>query len=139
MLTAFCGLHCENSDENMKKTVNGRNQRKEAEKMNILKSLPNPEDLIGKEICIHGTAMNAKAGAVVILEDEQILYILDLPEWDDEVLGKPIIVEGILDKKQIYPEAEVDESGAVSQGMSGKPFVIKMSKHSFTNEKYDYD
>lgn len=51
-----------------------------------------------KTVELSGIAKNAKAGAVIISNDENNVYYIDnLDYWNDEVLNKSIIVTGKLD------------------------------------------
>jgi len=55
-----------------------------------------PSQHIGKTVVIRGTAYDARAGAILELEDRTPIYIAGLTEWDPALNGKPVEVTGLL-------------------------------------------
>jgi hypothetical protein len=82
---------------------------------------------LGTPITIHGTAQNAKAGAVLIVDDGRVVYVQGLPEWEREVLGTELELTGTLRKERIYPDVDM-EGGTPSQGMREAPLVLELSE-----------
>ena len=73
---------------------------------------------------IRGRAENAKGGAVVITDTMGVVYIDGVDSWDDDVVGKDVVVKGeIFHGKQI-PDPVVDEDGAISTGAAGIQTVL---------------
>ena len=70
---------------------------------------------VGEQVELRGTAHNAKAGAVVVVDGEPI-YLRDVAAWPDEQLGKSVTVSGRLRSLQLIPPAVRDADGAISQG-----------------------
>jgi hypothetical protein len=81
------------------------------------------EAMIGQRVTIRGTAGNAKAGAVVLTDVKEVIYVRNRQEWPDDLIGKHLEVVGVLSKERIYHEATINE-GAISQGISGAQLVI---------------
>jgi hypothetical protein len=65
-----------------------------------------------------GVAENAKAGAVVVGPDGTTTWVEGLQQWPPELAGQPVVVTGTPVLAHVAPEAAVDESGAVSQGVA---------------------
>lgn len=89
----------------------------------------NLEDMIGKGIKIIGAAHNAKAGAVMMTDDDEVIYVRGRQEWPDEMIGNRIEIEGILTKGKVYPEVTIDEGGGISQGISGDQYAIELQDY----------
>jgi len=86
------------------------------------------ENLIGKEITLRGLAFNSKAGAVLKLKNDRIVYIYDLASWSSELLGQKICVTGTFQNKKIIPDVKIDENGAISQGAPGNQDLLENIK-----------
>jgi hypothetical protein len=71
---------------------------------------------VGKRVAISGKAIDAKAGAVLMTDRDEVIYLTDLQRWPDEYLDQRVVVEGTLRRGEVYPEA-TDEDGISSQGM----------------------
>jgi len=80
-----------------------------------------------QEKTVSGKAYNAKAGAVLMIDEDTPVYIEGMDEWDDDMVGKKVKLTGVLRPKQIYPEVDT-EGGIISQGMSGTPMVLQLTK-----------
>lgn len=78
-------------------------------------------------VTITGTAANAKLSAVVI-KDDVPYYLIDLDAWPEHVTGKQVAVTGILEETDEY-EAQVDESGAISQGTEGPILLLRSASY----------
>ena len=84
--------------------------------------------MIDSSVTIIGKASNSKAGALVVADSggsANSAYIEGLSGWDDDTFGKQVRVTGILRLKNIAPDPQVDEWGAVSAGMKGMANVIE--------------
>ena len=77
---------------------------------------------------IVGAAQNAKAGAVLLTESGEVIYIHELAEWPEDVLGCKVEALGRLEEIKLVPDPLVDEDGAVSAGAEGRQFVLKNTK-----------
>ncbi|HSE15794.1 MAG TPA: hypothetical protein VLB46_02010 [Pyrinomonadaceae bacterium] len=76
------------------------------------------ESSLDEHVAISGLAVNAKAGAIVTTDREEVIYLTDMHRWPKEFLDQRVVVEGTLRRGQVYPEAKDEEKGW-SQGMSG--------------------
>lgn len=85
-------------------------------------------ELFGKEITLLGVAFDSKAGAVLKVENDIIVYIYDLASWPDEFLRQQMCVTGTLQKKKIIPDVTIDENGAISQGAPGDQYLLENVK-----------
>ena len=82
------------------------------------------QDLIDQNAHFTGRAENAKGGAVVILQNQEVIYVRNLPSWDDEIVGKQVSIKGIVRSEKYIPDPEVAEDGAISQGAIGSQYVL---------------
>jgi hypothetical protein len=81
-------------------------------------------DLINQNASLIGRAENAKGGAVVVLQNQEVIYVRNLSSWEDEVVGKPVSIKGIVRLEKYIPDPEVSEDGAISQGAIGSQYVL---------------
>ncbi len=81
-------------------------------------------DLIDRSASLIGRAENAKGGAVVILGSQEVIYIRSVSSWDDEIVGKQVIIKGIVRLEKYIPNPEVSKDGAISQGAIGSQYVL---------------
>ena len=84
--------------------------------------------MIGQTVELHGRAFNSKAGAVLVTDDDQTVYIDGLEYWPDDVSGKSVIVNGLLKRKKYIPDPQTDADGAVSQGAQGEQLVLEKAR-----------
>ena len=85
------------------------------------------EGKVGQEVRVVGTAQNGKAGALVLTDSGEPVYIRGLEEWAPGLVGKKVVVEGRLERERIFPEVMVSADGAISQGMDGIPLSLRMT------------
>jgi hypothetical protein len=83
------------------------------------------EKAIGQRVSIKGVAHNAKVGAVILTEWDEVVYLRGIREWPERVIGKRIVKEGILRRQKIYPDVKV-EGEARSQGLQGDQFLLEV-------------
>lgn len=75
-------------------------------------------------ISVIGTALNAKAGAVIKTTYGKTFYIEDLAFWPENLYNKSVTVKGIL-KKEIFKQEDIkDDKGEWRQGMVGEKLTI---------------
>ena len=80
---------------------------------------------------IRGTSQNASHGAVVITESDTPVYINGIQEWDNCIVGKPIIVTGTLRRRSLVPKVSSSANGEVSHGIDGKSYILDNPKGKF--------
>ena len=86
---------------------------------------------VNKHVAISGKALDAKAGAVLMTDRDEVNYLTDLESWPDDYLDQRVIVEGTLRRGQVYPEAQ-DEDGVSSQGMSeDEQWYLEVDRYRF--------
>ncbi len=86
---------------------------------------------IEKDVELRGTAIDAKAGAVIKTDDGSVVYIKGLPSWPDDVIGKKVVATGTLHEEKFIPDPRVDADGAVSAGAHGTQAVLGNPKWRF--------
>jgi len=86
---------------------------------------PGLDTMVDQKVSLSGTAMDSKAGAVLVADDDTIVYLEDVDYWDASFAGKPVGVTGTLRRKQAIPPAAVADDGAISQGMDGDQWVLE--------------
>lgn len=80
---------------------------------------------LNKLINVHGTAQNARLGAVVMTEDLTPVFLEGIKEWDSDVVGKSVVVKGVLRRKLLAPRATVSPNGEISHGVEGDSYVLE--------------
>jgi len=83
------------------------------------------KDFLGQQVVLKGIAKNAKGWAVLINEDNNVIYIKDLLEWSEKLLDTQITIKGHLKKLKLIRDPQIDNNGAISQGAYGKQFVLE--------------
>ena len=81
-------------------------------------------DFIDKEVTLEGVAENAKGGGVILLSNQEPVYIRHLVWWVEHMVGKRLLATGILRYEKYIPDPEVSEDGGISQGAVGMQFVL---------------
>lgn len=84
--------------------------------------------MIGQTVELRGTAFDSKAGAVLVTDDDQTVYIDGLDYWPGDLSGKSVIVNGLLRRKKYIPDPQTDADGAISQGAEGEQLVLEKAK-----------
>ena len=79
-------------------------------------------DKIGTTVTLRGRALDANAGAVLLLEDETPIYIHVLEYWPDEFVGEEVEVRGVLQREKVIPNPE---ASPVSHGAAGMNLVLR--------------
>lgn len=75
---------------------------------------------LDQTLTLKSVAKNVKAGAVIITDNDEVMYIQGLTSWDDDIFNKEIIV--------------IVEDGTISQGTVGLQFVLKDAEWELTSE-----
>jgi hypothetical protein len=81
-------------------------------------------NLINLNAHFTGRADNAKGGAVVVLQNQEVIYVRNLSFWDEDVVGKQVSIKGIVRLEKYIPDPVVAEDGAISQGAIGSQYVL---------------
>lgn len=77
----------------------------------------------GADVTVAGTARDAKLGAVIVTEDDEVVYFLGLDRWPADVAGMRIVAHGTLEQTDRFT-ATTGPSGEVGQGTSGPVWVL---------------
>jgi hypothetical protein len=91
---------------------------------------PSLTDRIDMPATMQGEAADTKAGAVLALDDESLIYIDGLDYWPDDVRGKRLEVSGVLRRKQAIPPAGAPGDALIRQGAGGDQFVLEDARWS---------
>ena len=73
---------------------------------------------------IVGVARNAKLSAVVITDQGEVIYCLEISSWPDPVDGHRVEATGKLEESGDF-RVRVDPDGAISQGTEGDITVLR--------------
>lgn len=87
------------------------------------------EKLRDKTVTLKGTARDAKAGAVILIEDNVPIYIRGLHGWPDELFGMQVSVSGLLKLVKLIPDPVMTEDGGHSTGAWGKNWVLENAEY----------
>ena len=84
-----------------------------------------------------GQASDAKAGAVILTENDQVMHIDGLETWPKELLGKILTINGTLELLAYVPSSQTSDEGLVSQGVGidEKQLVLKNAEWEISNTK----
>ena len=82
------------------------------------------EQSLGKEVTLHGTARDAKGGAVLLTDDNIPVYIKGLSTWTSGIEGSRVSASGMLKKEKYIPDPKIDDDGGISQGAIGMQYVL---------------
>lgn len=83
-----------------------------------------PSQHTGTIVTVKGTAYDARAGAIVELEDRTPIYVAGLSEWETGWVGKAVAVTGLLRERAAKTPA-VPPGGAQVHGLSGGTFALE--------------
>lgn len=76
-----------------------------------------------QEVDVTGTAENAKAGALLMLEPERPILLRGVPEWDEETVGKKVNVKATVRRVPGFPQAD-DSDQAIQGTASGRDIWV---------------
>jgi hypothetical protein len=79
---------------------------------------------LGTQVELKGTARDAKAGAVIVSDAGEPVYVRGLTSWPTELHGSPVAVVGTLQRRKLIPDPSVAADGAVSAGAEGEQLVL---------------
>lgn len=74
-----------------------------------------------------GTAENAKAGPLLVVDGEYPILLTGIPEWEDEAVGREVKVEAIVRREPAFP-ARNDADDEAMQGTTrgGDQWVLEV-------------
>lgn len=81
-------------------------------------------DQLDQQVTLQGPAMDAHAGAAVLLDNGGAVYVDGLKAWPKELRGQQVEVTGTLRRRSLAPDPVVDDQGLVSHGMAGRQLVL---------------
>ena len=84
----------------------------------------NLEKSLGTEVTLHGTARDAKGGAVLLTDENVPVYIKGLSTWTSGIEGSRVSAIGVLKKEKYIPDPAIDEDCGISQGAVGMQYVL---------------
>lgn len=82
-----------------------------------------------QEVMATGTAQNAKAGPLLLVDGTHPILLTGIPDWDDETVGKQVNVEAIVRREPAFPAAdETDDTDEMMQGTAsgGDQWVLEV-------------
>jgi hypothetical protein len=78
-----------------------------------------------RPVTLEGYAADARAGAVLMTDEGDTIYVAGLPAWPGDLLGRRVEVTGRLDRKKLIPDPEVNEKGEHTAGAYGLQDVLE--------------
>jgi hypothetical protein len=78
----------------------------------------------GHKVMLTGMARNAKAGAVIVLDGGEPVYLEGVAAWPPDLEGRKVSASGTLRQKKHIPEP-VAPSGEIRQGAEGEQMVLE--------------
>jgi hypothetical protein len=78
----------------------------------------------GDAVTLQGTALDAHAGAVIMLDDESPVYVEGLSRWSPEENGKRVEITGILRAVKMTPDPPKGKDVIQRHGMTGSQTVL---------------
>jgi hypothetical protein len=82
-----------------------------------------------QEVDVTGTAENAKAGALLMLEPERPILLRGVSEWDDETLGKRVKVKAIVRRVPGFPQADDSDEAIQGTASGGDTWVLEVKQY----------
>ena len=82
-------------------------------------------------VTVRGTAENAKAGPLLLIDGTHPIFLTGIPEWDDDTAGKQIEVEAIVRREPALPAADHTDEKEEKQGSAGGRDQWFLEVHSF--------
>lgn len=77
-----------------------------------------------------GKAVDAKAGAALQSDTDEVIYLEGLAAWPAGIAGRRVDVSGILVARKLIPDPTVGAGGAISAGASGSQTVFDSPRWS---------
>lgn len=90
---------------------------------------------IGHNITLTGIAENAKAGAIILTENNSVVYIAGLDEWPGDLYKHEVEVKGLLQKGKLVPDPVIGKDGGISCGAYGNDYYILNAEFSIIRDK----
>ena len=90
------------------------------------------ESHVGQFLTVSGVAVDVLAGAIVMTDDGEGVFVSGHEAWAPEVNGKRIEARGILRRKKLGPDPQV-EDGVHVGGMQGTQLVLESATWRITS------
>ena len=75
-------------------------------------------------VTLVGTAHDAALGAVLVRTDGAPVYLDGLPSWPPTLRGRRVRATGTLVERQLAPDPDHDDRGAIRHGIAGPSLVL---------------
>ena len=86
-----------------------------------------------KEVTVNGTAENAKAGPLLLIDGTHPILLTGIPEWDDDTAGKQIVVEAIVRRERAFPAMDhTNEEEMQGTASGGDQWVLEVKSFRVT-------
>jgi len=80
----------------------------------------------GETVTLVGVARDAKAGAVVVGDRGEVVYLEGLASWPTDVAGRRVAASGLLVRMKHIPDPV--RQGEIAQGAWGEQLVLRVPK-----------
>lgn len=82
------------------------------------------------EVAVTGIAANAKAGALLMTGPEAGILVQGLSEWEEETVGKKVMVEAIVRRVRGYPKAKTVDGDLMQGTATGRDiWVLELKRY----------
>lgn len=82
-----------------------------------------------QQVTVNGTAQNAKAGPLLLVDGAHPILLTGISDWDDETVGKTVEIEAIVHREPAFPATdETDDTNEMMQGTAsgGDQWVLEV-------------
>ncbi len=96
------------------------------------------QELVNKTVTLEGKAVDAKAGAVLLVNENPV-YIGGLDHWPQDFIDKQVALSGKLVFKSYIPKAETNENSLTNQGgSSGNDYILEQAAIDMDKGDFGY-
>jgi hypothetical protein len=83
------------------------------------------EEHVGERVTVTGEAVDAAAGAVVVLEDGHVVYVGGLESWPDDASGREVEAAGTLVLRPASKQKYVHKVLGDSYALDGATWTLR--------------
>jgi len=80
-----------------------------------------------QQVTVNGTAQNAKAGPLLLVDGAHPILLTGISDWDDAMVGKQVQVEAIVRRQPAFPAIdETDDEEMQGTASGGDQWVLEV-------------
>jgi hypothetical protein len=86
-----------------------------------------------EQVTLSGTAENAKAGPLLLIDGTDPILLTGISEWADDTAGKQIVVEAIVRRERAFPAMDhTNEEEMQGTASGGDQWVLEVKSFRVT-------